>query len=399
MPLTRHPSVQGPTVESLLRNLETLENHLPDAYRDARQHHQLASSITAEIANFFHSEWTNWETQLTGQTPGQALPSMPRSRSIFGALRIVSQQSWNFVDDSPNILDCDGHGTGVAGCISALSPLSQGILPEISPALSTSSILTRSFDIRCIQHLDYDVRGVAPYSELIILKCLDSRKADSSTLSTIIRALGHCLKIKPDCIYLGLALKNLMQTPLMSLSRLTAQIDAAKIVMFAPAGNEGKAGIRVPAASPGVLPVTAVEWDSHLQSYSRANYSSYADIQNQEEVEFCACGGTAEMPLQVLSPDFGFKYDYGTSISAAVVAAIFTNEVANLYRRKTEKIFQTQIAAKSQMTPLAIKSDIDSWSPDPTDVDSIKIAMRSGAISPPGSNRPHPEFGYGLPCV
>ncbi len=414
MPLTRHPSVQEATVEKLLHSLEMIERQFPDAYRDAQEHHQLTSMTTAEVAKFFHSKWENWGMQLQGgigQGQGRKVPLIPHSRSIFGAFRMISQQSWNFVDDSPNVLDYDGHGTGIAGCISALPPLSSGILPEISPALSTSSILSRSFDMRFIDYLDYEVNGIAPYSELIILKCLDSRKADDSTLSTIIKALGHCLTIRPDCIYFGLALKNLMQAPLMSLSRLTAQIDSAGIAMFAPAGNEGKAGIRIPAASPGVLPVTAIEWNSNQNSYSRARYSSYADVMNQENVEFCACGGTEEMPIQVLSTDFGFAFDYGTSISAAVVAAIFTNEISALYKDATKDIFQNLIDALKGETKLSViqkaidssKSAIESWSPGPADIGLIKTTMRSKAISPPLiphlAGGTHPEFGYGLPRI
>ena len=400
MPLTRHPTVQGAVVENFLSDLAAVESHFPDAYRDAQQHQSFASRVAVEVADFFQSEWKNWETQLLGwigQPQGRSAPPLPRSRSVFGAFRIVSPQSWNFVDDSPNVMDYDGHGTGTAGCIAALPPLSHGILPEISPALSTSSILSRSFDIRSIHHLDYDVSGIAPYSELIVLKCLDSSQSDKSTLSTIIKALSYCLRIKPDCIYFGLALRNLAhQTPLMSLSRITAQISSAGIVMFAPAGNEKTVGLRVPAASPGVLPVTAIEWDNHQLNYVRAGYSSYADVQNQEHVEFCAYGGTEEEPIQVLSTDFGFTYDYGTSISAAVVAGIFANEVGNLYRKETERIFRTEIAVKSQVMPLTIKTAVESWVLDPTDVDSIKTAMRFNALPPPSPN-PHPEFGYGLP--
>ena len=406
MPLTRHPSVHSVSVENLLGELRLTEGLFPDAYRDALDHHQLASMATAEVARFFDSEWRNWDRQLQTwirQTHPAPAPTIPRSRSIFGAFRIVSPQSWNFVDDSPNILDYDGHGTGIAGCISALPPLSQGVLPEISPVLNTSSILTRSlFRVQCVEHLDYDVSGLAPYSELIILKCLDSRKADNSTLSTVVTALGRCLKIRPDCIYFGLALKNLLQTPLMSLSRLTAQIDAAGITMFAPAGNDGMAGLRAPAALPGVLSITAVEWDSARNNYKRARYSSYADVANQEYVEFCACGGTEQMPIQLLSTEFGFTYDCGTSISAAVVAAVFLSELSAMYRSATEDFFRNQAGVRSQVVPSTVKSAVESWSPSSNDIDSIKNAMRAKAISPPAphaSNVAHPEFGYGLPCI
>lgn len=55
-------------------------------------------------------------------------------------------------------------------------------------------------------------------------------------------------------------------------------------------------------------------------------------------------------------------------------------------------------AVKSQIMPSTIKSEVDSWVIDPTDVDSIKIAMRSNSLPPPATI-PHAEFGYGLPRI
>lgn len=404
-PFLRHGSFRNAKIEDLVRSLCIIEAQLPQAYTTLLDRDDLTSRIESKIKQFFDIEWNSWAQDVhawMSQTAFKPAPTIPRSRSLFGALRIISPYSWNFVEDSPNILDYDGHGTGTAGCIAALPPLSYGIIPEISPILNTSAMLSPSFDINFIKNIDYEVNGFAPYSELIILKCLDARNAEISTLSLILMALVRCLKLKPDCIYCGLALKNLPQGQVLSLSRLTAQIDAAGITMFAPAGNDGTAGILAPAASPGVLPITAAEWNGDVNTYSRASYSSYADISNNEKVEFCACGGTGESPIQLLSTEFGFAYEFGTSISAAVVTAIFLKEICLQYKYSIETLYRSHIRTVNTNWSSAFRTAVEDWNPGPNGIAAAKTAMRTNATPVPGGtpgNLPHPEFGYGLPRI
>jgi hypothetical protein len=403
-PLSRHRSFQNRKLESLIYNLSNLEDNYSNAYIYRSERSALNGSIEYEIQKYLDTEWNIWTQNIhtwIGQAVKSPHPPMPLARSLFGALRVISPHSWNFVEDNPNVLDYDGHGTGTAGCIAAFSPLSYGILPEISPVLTKNKSLSSLFDIRSIAHLDYDVTGFSPYAELIVLKCLNTRKADSGTMSTLIDALGYCLKIKPDCIYFGIALKNIQQAPLLTLSRRTAQLEKAGITMFAPAGNDGAAGVRAPAASPGVLPVTAVEWNRN-NTYSRAPYSSYADVSNNEGVEFCACGGTDKSKIQLLSTDFGFTYDYGTSVSAAVVTSLFLNELCIQYKQSTEMVFRNKLSAPNPNWASDIRKSVESWNFGPNDIAQAKSELLRKAIAVPGSiggNSPHPEFGYGLPRI
>jgi hypothetical protein len=145
-----------------------------------------------------------------------------------------------------------------------------------------------------------------------------------------------------------------------------------------------------------------VEWNGNLSPYSRAPYSSYADVSNNESVEFCACGGTQKSQIQLLSTDFGFTYDWGTSVSAAVVTSIFLNELCIQYKQSTEMAFRNKLAAPNPNWASDIRKSVESWNLGSNDIAQAKSELLRKAIPVPGGiggNSPHPEFGYGLPRI
>ena len=400
---TVHPSIASQQTKSLLQRLHNAENQYRAPYDDPSEHQALLADVRAELTQEVDAAWQDWVQQLggwLGQQRRQSPPSFPLSRSFLGAARMISPRSWNFLDDTPNVLDFDGHGTGMAGCISALPPLGAAILPSMSPVLTTNPALQAAINVADLKLLDHDINGLAPYAELLILKCLDERRAQERTLSTLIKALGYCLREVPDCIYIGFALKNQPQTPVLSLARRTAQVAAAGITMFAPAGNEGMAGLRMPAACPGVLAIASVDRTPKTRGYARTVYSSYADTTSSEEVHFCACGGTPDDPIQLLSIDFGFAHDYGTSVSTAASAAIFANGLSTRYQSATRALYSAQVNSHGQIDPVKVRQSIEGWKATANDAASVLSDMRNTSDLPPGATAgllPHPEFGFGMP--
>lgn len=172
---------------------------------------------------------------------------------------------WNFVHDNHHLKDRHGHGTHIAGIISA------GAMP-------TSS--------------QNDVRGMAPDASLMILKYYDPTARHSSPLANTIKAIRYATKMGAHIInYSGGGL-----TP-SELEKDAISAAAKKNILFvAAAGNEASNADKArffPASYElsNILAVTAVDTDRRILATSNYGQRSIAAAAPGYEIRSTLPGG------------------------------------------------------------------------------------------------------------
>lgn len=187
----------------------------------------------------------------------------------------IAQGGYNFLEDSWNIYDYNGHGSFVAGIISAEANNSYGIT------------------------------GLAGQSNIKVLPLLVSDFKGDSTVYDIVRAIDYSIEQDVDVINLSLGGPNYSQAFKDAIDRALR----ADIVVVAAAGNEAlKANdIFYPASYEGVLSVGATD-----KNNKRADFSTYNDY-----LDLVAPGHN----ILSTSPASKFSYGSGSSYAGPMVSA------------------------------------------------------------------------------
>lgn len=158
-------------------------------------------------------------------------------------------QGWNFLDNNSDLKDDQGHGTHVAGIISANPEKSQiiGVAPE-------------QVKIMPLKVLNKDIEGLS-YNNKIVTDII----AD---------AIIFAISMKVDVINMSLGWPKLIHTPRMQGALKKAQEEGVLIV--AATGNNNKNVPTYPCTTPGILCVGANDHRGEISSFS--NHSGKVDL-------------------------------------------------------------------------------------------------------------------------
>lgn len=156
---------------------------------------------------------------------------------------------WNFLDNNPNLKDSQGHGTHVAGLISANPNFSeiQGLAPE-------------QVKIMPLKVLNKDIDGLS-YNNKVVTDII----ADS---------ILFAVRMNVDVINMSLGWPKLIHTPRMQGALQKAQEKGVLIV--SATGNNNKNVPTYPCTAPGVVCVGSVDHRGEISSFS--NYSGKVDL-------------------------------------------------------------------------------------------------------------------------
>ncbi len=195
-------------------------------------------------------------------------------------------KGWNFVDNNDNTTDLDGHGTHVAGIISALTNNGIGIA------------------------------GIAPKAKIMPLKVITKSGGRWPDLDNAIR-----FAVKNGANIISMSLGGQM-SPYFTLSTSTAISYAyhSNVTIIAAAGNENTASKLYPAAYHNVIAVSAIDIENN-----KAEFSNYG-----RHMTFSAPGVKifSTMPTYPvhLTTEYNYSqnYDYlnGTSMACPFVTGI-----------------------------------------------------------------------------
>ena len=175
------------------------------------------------------------------------------------------------------IEDENGHGTAVAGVISAAMDNQVGIV------------------------------GLAPDAELVVIKCDCDETGNFVRSSDLVFALAYAIECDVDVVNMSF---GTMFNVFEKYTQLAVESD---VLCIASAGNEGSSLCQYPAADENVIGVGALSADS----WTLADYSNYGDNSD------LLAPGT----VYTTQMDGGYGYATGTSLASPIVAA-----AAVLYR-------------------------------------------------------------------
>lgn len=352
-----------------------------------------------KVANAYSREaWLDWRRTLSDWMANGRKgpkPPIPAYRGLFGAARLLSPLSKSFLEGEleQGVLDFHGHGTRVAGVIAALRPgLKQ---------VSVESQLQRSAP----NPLLFDVVGLCPYAELVVLKCLhiEHDNDDASlrgSLVAMIDALSYCLDVDIDVLYIGLALRDAPYALPMSIANLLTQLDDRGTVIFAPAGNHSHRppGLAFPASFASVHAITSVGTDSRSGALDVCDYSAIANPARHEKVAFCAFGGSNDERIITTNPHSGFIGDYGTSVAAAMAVGCYSAAASGLYFKKITQEYGLLVQHSGQVSVDQVEQTIAGWRETDGDRKMLLDTMRKSAVPLGGTSlyTSKPKFGYGL---
>lgn len=210
-------------------------------------------------------------------------------------LNVVGGKS--FVDYTTSYHDDNGHGTHVAGIISA-------------------------------QHNGFGIKGVAPNVELYALKVLNEHGTGSS--SSIIDAINWCIDNDIDIINMSLSLNG-------ESTLLNWTVDAAisnNILVVASAGNEGRDNsVLSPASHPDTIAVSSIDPVKRISEFSSRG----------PEVNVTAPGHAIYSTYRFNS----YEYMSGTSMAAPYVSgtlALIKEKYPNLsIKQYKELLYQNTV--------------------------------------------------------
>ncbi|WP_159461966.1 S8 family peptidase [Salirhabdus sp. Marseille-P4669] len=212
---------------------------------------------------------------------------------------LVVRDGVSFVDYTNSYMDDNGHGTHVAGIISA-------------------------------QHNSLGIRGVAPKSDIYAVKVLDSN--GHGYLSDLIMGLNWALNNDMDIINLSIGIQD--ESSVLERMVQTGYDDG--VIIVAASGNDGSSNetqdnVDIPARYPGTIAVAAVN-----ENNVRPNFSSTGNA-----VEIAAPG------VKILSTYLNNKYAVmdGTSMASAYATAtiaLMKEAYPNLKANEIRTILQNE---------------------------------------------------------
>ena len=360
----------------------------------------LLTELQRFSASFISQAWQEWRQDMSdwlSKGRRNDRPKIPVHRNLFGAIRLVSPLSKTFLDgiEPASIADNNGHGTRMAGALFALRPGVRQASASAQLARTTPSPLL------------FDVVGLIPYAELVVLKCLNIEAEDdedglNGSLEAMISALSYCLDegVNLDVLYIGLALKEAHLARPISIANLLSKLEKRGTVVFAPAGNGGSSGLAFPAALDSVNAITSVAVDADSGILDLAPYSNFADVSIHEEVTFCAYGGNKESPILTTAPASGFAGDFGTSIAAAIATGCYAAAAGALYEKRVLHEYDVLAGASGQISLDHVERAITNWEEADADRIALMNSVKSCAKSVAGAaNAGSAQFGYGLAQV
>ena len=183
---------------------------------------------------------------------------------------------YNTVDDSADVTDTDGHGTGMAGIIAA--------------SYNNGTGLT----------------GIMPEVSILPIKIFDSG-TNKTTHSMVIKGIDYAADHGVDVINMSVGDK--IESPAMN--EACSRAAAKGVILVAASGNSGDSSVFYPAAYSSVVSVGSIESDGAHSDFS--TYNKY--------VEAAAPGRGILMPF-VLNNYASYARLNGTSGSAAQVSAM-----------------------------------------------------------------------------
>lgn len=191
---------------------------------------------TVEHINYNHAlhdipeKWR--ETKGEGVKIAILDTGVPNHRDLAGKIKAYE----NFTDDlSP--LDTDGHGTHVAGIISAES-----------------------------KNPNVGIIGMAPKAELYIAKVINSNGGgDDRALANAIR---WCIEQKVDIINMSLGASSDLESKFILTRQAIKDASQQNVFMFAAAGNESSNKINIPAKWNEVFAIGAIDKEQKHAAFS-----------------------------------------------------------------------------------------------------------------------------------
>jgi len=194
---------------------------------------------------------------------------------------------WNFVANTANPFDDNGHGTHCAGIIAATD--------------NTDAVV-----------------GVAPQANIYAVKVLDS--TGSGSLTTVVAGIDWAIKTRSDGIedndiqVISMSLGS--RTSVNSLSAVCDAAYAAGIIVVAASGNDYRSSVSYPANYPSVIAVGATD-----SADRRASFSNYGS-----KLELVAPGVNILSDYIDTNPDDTLNHDTwtmsGTSMACPHVAGV-----------------------------------------------------------------------------
>lgn len=193
---------------------------------------------------------------------------------------------YNYITDTTNTADINGHGTSVAGLIAGYAPPEQ--------------------------------IGTAPRAEIVPLKCFSGSSGSSIMICRAI--LEAVRKYDCDVINLSVCLKDATD----AMEEAVAFAEEHGVAVVAAAGNDGSDRIRYPAAYGSVIGVGALKSTGIL-----------ADCSNFNESVFLTAPGEAVRSIRY---NGGYRYCTGTSFSVPMVAGAIADMLSAYPCLSTEDI-------------------------------------------------------------
>ncbi|BBL75588.1 S8/S53 family peptidase [Methylomagnum ishizawai] len=350
-----HETVRVNSTADFLAQVAAIEQHF-------NQHKKLCDAVSVLIKQEKEDRWNLWEDEILKWLSGQkrtSRPELPIHTAIYGAMRVISPESKNILDDSLNLTDTVGHGSMMAGLLTARPP-AEYIISDFRKlsfigGLEDSDANACDRYFQSLLDLEIDVRGIAPLAELVVLKCYNKPRSgeidQSNDLVAVIEALEYCEQIELDLILCSICFSKVEDhRKVVSLSNIVNQLTNQGKLIICPAGNGkngGACGLDLPASLDDVICISSVNFDKvNRNIMSLSSFSNYADMDANESVGFCAFGGDEDNTVISLSNSFGFSTACGTSVSSAIATAILARKMSSYYLEAVKNNYNIYVPFK-----------------------------------------------------
>lgn len=231
---------------------------------------------------FYFDQWnllsidasSAWDFGYVGQNVRVAVIDSGVNTSHEDFIGAKIDTGLNLIDDTFNIQDYTGHGTGVSGIIAAVRDNAIGIA------------------------------GVADQTTIVPFKCFNTTETSISyVISAIYQAVNN---YDCDIINLSLGLEQNVQ----SFEEAVSYATANNTIVIASSGNNGKETPLYPASYSGVIGVGATDKNNRLCSFSQRNNSVFVVAPGEAVISLDHRNNGAYVPVN------------GTSFSAPHVTAL-----------------------------------------------------------------------------
>jgi len=200
---------------------------------------------------------------------------------------------WDFYNSDNNPVDDNGHGSHVGGIIAALSDNEQG------------------------------GSGIAPDSELIPIKVLNSDGGGSTidyVFQKVAQGIRYAVQIGAQVINMSLsyATSGISSLVVQDVQDAILEAHTAGVVVVVAAGNNNSSTwFYTPASMENVITVSATDSEDLRATYMGSYFSNYG-----YGVDLAAPGANIYSTYINTTYGTGYKYEYGTSMSAPFVTGL-----------------------------------------------------------------------------